>query len=38
MTYTAYVSTMNHMVASEGYAYVITHHTEWLQPEKLSKE
>lgn len=38
MTYTAYVSTMNHMVANEGYEYVVTHHTKWLQPEKLSKE
>lgn len=38
MTYTAYVSTTNHMVANEGYEYVITHHTEWLQPEELSKE
>lgn len=38
MTYTAYVSTMNHMVANEGYEYVVAHRTEWLQPEELSKE
>lgn len=38
MTYTQFVSTMNHIVASKGYVYVVDNWRLWFTPEKLTEE
>lgn len=38
MTYTQFVSTMNHIVASKGYVYVVENWRDWFTPDTLTDE
>lgn len=38
MTYTQYVSTLNHMVANKGYRYMAENTGEWLDVNQCSEE
>lgn len=38
MTYTQFVSTMNHIIASKGYVYVVATWRDWFTPETLTEE